>query len=197
MRAEAKIERLIGIIKSDNKKIILAFICAALICYLDYSFIMSMQRAAMKSLRSKVSKLEKDTDSLKNNLQDIKNLQTRRKQTLSFAKQIIPEEKLPLLIEKIAQTANKYNVNIVQIRPFKEEKSKDVKTAGIPADSLAYYISLDLFAGYHNIGSFINGLEDFEEFILIRNMKIERRQGDYSKENAELLLKIYVTDSKK
>lgn len=184
---------LIKKIELDNKKIILILITTLVIFYIDYSFIVAGQRAGIKSLRPKIAKLKEDIANLKKNLQNIDNLKAGKTQGIA-ARQIISEGNLALLLEKIANIANSRNVNIRQIKPVKEEKplALDSKVSAQPANLFPVYLNLDLSAGYHNLGNFINDLENLQELIIVGDIKIRRQEEDYLKETAELLLRIYV-----
>ena len=51
---------------------------------------------------------------------------------------------------------------------------------------------MDLSAGYHQLGKFINELENAQVFVIVQELKIEPQPGNYLKQKAALTLKTYV-----
>ncbi|MFH1442386.1 MAG: type 4a pilus biogenesis protein PilO [Candidatus Omnitrophota bacterium] len=171
----------------DNKKIILILLIASAVFYADYSVIVKLQSNSINSLKPKISKLKKDLDNLEREITNVKNLKTNQAQPVK-SKEVISEEQLPLLIEDISNTANKNNVKILQIKPFKEKEANNASSGNFSR----YNITLDLVGDYHGIGKFINDLENADKLIIVEGFKITRNGKDYLKENIVLLLKTYV-----
>lgn len=178
-------------IKLDKKKIFTVSIIVLLIIYLDFSFILKAQFNSVKSLRSKITKLEKDIAAFDKDSSRIKILAGKQVQAPERNREAISEGQLPLLLEEIADTANKNNVKIMQINTAKDIKAKDEKKAQ-PAGLTPRYIILDLACTYHNLGGFINDLENLDTFIALQEIKLGRDAKDYLKENANLVLRTYV-----
>lgn len=178
-------------LRLDRKKILLVSIAALLIIYLDFSFILKAQLNRVKSLRPKITKLKKDIAAFDKDSAAIKNLAGKQVNAPKRNREVISEGELPLLIEELSGIANKNNVKIMQINTAKDIKTKDEKKAQ-PADFSPRYITLDLTCTYHNLGSFINDLENLDKFVALQEIKIGRDVKDYLKENANLVLRTYV-----
>lgn len=184
------IDRLLEKMNLDNKKVILILLFGAVIFYLDYSFLMTAQINSANSLRPKITKLSKDIEALNKDLANISSLRNSQAKPVAGVKQLISEEQLSALMEEISNLANKNKVRIMQIKPAKELKSKEETVLNLKLDP--QYIQLDISAGYHNLGSFINDLENLDKFIAVQDLKIVRGVTDYLHENVSLLLKTYV-----
>ena len=53
-------------------------------------------------------------------------------------------------------------------------------------------IDMDISCGYHNLGQFVNDLENNEIFLAVDELRITPRQDDYFNQDIGLKLKTYV-----
>lgn len=174
----------------DNKKIFLFMLLCLIMVYIDFAFITKLQLRSIGTARAKIIKLEKDLDSLNKDLVAIR--QAKKEQiAVAETKKIISEEEIPSLLQDISNTANKYNVKIMQIKPFRDTETKEKLTS-----RRKLLVTLDLLCGYHSLGSFINDLENAERFITVQEMKIVRSSSssDYLYQNVNLVLRTYVKE---
>ena len=176
--------------KLDNKTILLIILVWLIIICITFSFLIKLQLATIRAVTGKIIRLEKDTDALTKNLALMQQEKIKQK-TVSKAKKIIPEEEVSLLLQDISNIANKHNVKIMELKPSKESKAKETK-ATPTAELTPILITLDLFCSYHNLGSFINDLENAEVFMAVEELKITPQQADYFKQRVSLVLKTYV-----
>jgi len=180
-------------IQLDKQKKILIVIFAVFIVYVDTNYIFKAQMAGLKSLTPKITRLEKD---LKNLNRDLENMRTAKgKPVLETAKaangpaKIITESQISGLLQDISSAANKFDVKIIQIRPLRET-GKSV----IPGDKFTpILINLDLICDYHNLGKFINSLENAPVFMGVAELKISTRLPDYLKQKVSLVIRTYVS----
>lgn len=178
-------------LKLDQKKITLIVIVCVFIIYADLNFIFRMQLNNLKALSPKISQLKKDIAALNKGLIEIKGL---KKQPLpkTGVKRIISEDKIPDLLEFISETANTNNVRIMQVKPVKEARAVDGKTVAVAGKLSAFFIEMSLKSGYHNLGAFINALENAEDFLAVQDIKVSRDKSDYMRQDISLVLKTYV-----
>lgn len=172
----------------DNKKISLFILLGLIIIYIDLTFIAKLQLRGIGIARAKIIKLKKDIDSLN---KDLAAMQQAKQEQIAVVetKKIISEEEIPSLLQVISDTANKHNVKIMQLK-----SSRDTKTKERTAFGMRLLLTLDLFCGYHSLGSFINDLENAERFIVLQEMKIVRSGSDYLYQNVNLVLKTYIKE---
>ena len=177
-------------IEWDNKKVLVVILICLIIIYIDFSFLIKSQRQAITSVGEKTIKLKQDIDALTKDLATMQQAQTKQEVALKV-KKIISEEQMPMLFQEISNIANKNNIKIMEMIPSKESKAKEEKALVAPKTPLAF-ITLDLFGGYHNLGRFINDLENAEILMAVENLKIVPQQNDYFKHGITLILKTYV-----
>ncbi len=181
-------------IQLDKQKKILIVIFAVLIVYVDTNYILKAQTAGLKSLAPKVTGLEKD---LKNLNRDLENMRaSKASQSLGTQKAVIKSSKLLLegqlagLLRDISSEANKFDIKISQIRPSREIQAAKPAVAGDKFTPVL--INLDLTGHCHNLGKFINSLENFPVFLNVQELKVSTRPSDYMKQKISLALKTYV-----
>lgn len=176
----------------DNKKIFIIILIFLVIIYLDFTVLLKKQFESLKAQGPKITKLKKDLDSLDKDLAKMRDLKNKQQQTgqkpLSKAKKIISEQEVPDVLQDISTSANKNNVNIMQIKPAKEAKAKAKATGKFSV----LLITLDLFCDYHSLGKFINDLDNAPIFMAVEDMKISAQTTNYLKQKVNLVLRTYV-----
>jgi Tfp pilus assembly protein PilO len=179
----------------DNKKILLVIIGCLFIIYLDYAFVIRLQFKAIKDLNPKITKLKKDLSELSSKLggvQDLKTSQIAASQKLfAKTKKIIFEAEIPSLLQLVSELANKNDVKITQMKPVKELPGKQDKSSQ-KVKFTPLLVSLELTCDYHDLGYFINALENAQTFIAVQEMKILSGEKDYLKQKVILVLRTYV-----
>ena len=182
-------------IQLDKQKKILIVIFFVLIVYVDVAFILKAQTSGINSLEPKIGRLKNDLTNLNRDLENMR--VSKNKQNLAAQKEVIKSSKIISegqisgLLQEISSEANKFDIKIVQIRPNREvQAGKPI----IPGDKFtAFLINLDLICDYHNLGKFINELENSLVFIGVQELKISTQLPDYMKQKVSLVLKTYVT----
>ena len=186
---------MINLLDLNKKKIFLIIAVSLVVIYIDFTFLIKLQFKGAKAMGVKIVRLKKEIDTLHKDLStmhDLERKQTQTKQESTLkAKKIILEEQIPALLQDISSIANKHDVKIMQIKPSKESKTKDEK--GSVIEKLTpLLIRLDLMCGYHNLGSFLNDLDNSEQVMSIQEMKIMPNPGDCFQQKVNLVLKTHV-----
>ncbi|MDD5476641.1 MAG: type 4a pilus biogenesis protein PilO [Candidatus Omnitrophica bacterium] len=180
-------------IQLDKQKKILIIIFCFFIVYVEANYILKAQIAGLKSLEPKIALLEKD---LKNLNRDLENMRVSKgkpaleaRKAASRSSKIITEDQVSGLLQDISSAANKFDVKIIQIRP-----SRETGKSAIAGDKFTpILINLDLICDYHNLGKFINNLENSPVFMGAVELKISARMPDYLKQKASLVIRTYVS----
>lgn len=174
----------------DKQKIILIILVCAVIIYIDFAFILQAQFKGVKSVGGKILKLNKDIVALSQDLAVMQKTQATQagKSSAQKAKTIISEHDLSSLLENISSIANKVNVRIMQIKPSRDLKDSDSKSG----NAVPVLITMELLSGYHNLGKFINDIENSDVLISIDELKILANAKDPLLQNVNLTLRTYV-----
>ena len=177
----------------DSKKVILIALVCAVIIYVDFAFLIKMQFRSIGNITAKIITLKKDIDTLDKNL--VLMQQSQNKPAISKKiKKPISESEMPQLFQKISDIANKYNVKIQELKPAKDTKEAKTKgsTPAQKSDFNAILLTLDVLSRYHELGGFLNELENADEFIAVENLKIISQEEGF-KHSVKILLKTYVS----
>jgi len=176
---------------SDIQKLVLIILVGAVVIYVDYSFIITLQLRGIGSAKTKITQLKKDIAAYDKDLALMQHSQAQMKQKTPLKlKTIISEDEMTGLLQGIYNLAHKNNVKIIQIRPLKDPQAKEEVMGAQKIMPMA--ILMDLSCVYHSLGSFINDLENAEQFLAVQDLKIVRSSGDYMRQNVTLSLKTYV-----
>ena len=181
-------------VKLDKQKKTLIVIVCAVIIYVDTTFILKTQMAGVNSLNPKIVSKKSDLVNLNRDL--IKMRASKGGQNEAAQKAAIKSSKLLLegqlagLLRDISSEANKFDIKISQIRPGREIQAAKSAVAGDKFTPIL--ITLDLTGNYHNLGKFINSLENFPVFLNVQELKVSTRPSDYMKQKIILVLKTYV-----
>jgi Tfp pilus assembly protein PilO len=186
-----KIKDILAKLNLDDKKVALLIPVCVIILLLDLVFLVRLQCQGIMNAGAKITKLSKDTDSLNKNLLLIEQSKIKQqKDGALITKKVISEEELPSLLQDIYDIANKRDVKITDIKPSKDPKAKEESVAGLKL--LPVIIALDLTCGYHNLGSFLNDLDNSATFVTVQEMKISNSGQDFAQRSVSLNLKTYV-----
>jgi Tfp pilus assembly protein PilO len=169
----------------DKKKIIGILFVALVLIYLDVAFLMSLQLKAIKKTDTEFKKLDAEITRFNREFS-----QSQKSQAGSpMVKEIISEAEIPLLLQDISDIANKNNIRILQLIPAKEVKVQK----GAPATELSpNLIALRLICDYHNLGVFINELENAAKFMTVEELKINPESSSVFQQSVDLVIKTYV-----
>lgn len=180
----------------DNKKIFMIALISVIVFYIDVNLIFKAQLKGFNKSGAEIIRLKKDLDNFKTETKKIRELESKQVPSLKPAfkeKKIISESQFSSLLQDISKIANNNEVRILQIKPTRQALSgnKDGKVKA-PDKFSTILISLELVSGYHNLGKFINGLENLESFVKVQEIKIAPQEDNYLNQKVNLVLTTYV-----
>ena len=100
-----------------------------------------------------------------------------------------PQERLPELMDKIAQVARSSRVRVVSLKPR-------VEISGLAPGSSGYLevpIEVTASAGYHQVGAFLDALESSEIPLRVHQMQMGADSRDLWSHRVVILLQAYLT----
>ena len=135
-------------------------------------------KAAQATL-SKLPQLESDMGKL-------------RERTKELAVRFPSKAELPELLEHLSAVAEKSEVQIVEISPTRviQEDKKE------PSSAIYEVLPIDLTArsGYHELGAFINQLENSERIFSVKNIEIKADPSDPKRHHVALVVETFVRE---
>jgi Tfp pilus assembly protein PilO len=182
-------------IQLDNQKKILIVIFFVLIVYLDASFILKAQIRGLKSLDSKIVRLNTDLANLNHGLENMR-LSKSKPGTLEprkvvKASKVLSESQISELLQEISSAANKFDIKISQMRPNRQAQKE--KSDVLPDKLIPILVNLEMICDYHSLGRFIQALESSSVFMEVQELEISTQLPDYMKQKVTLVVKTYVT----
>lgn len=192
-----KINKFIDELSLDRKKMMLAVLISAVLVYMDFTLVFKAQLAGFNKASAQVSRLKNDLAGLKAGLRKIEELKSQGalnpQKPILKAKRILPENQIASLLQDISRLANNNDVRVLQIKPFRSPPAGNQDNKIKPAANITpFFIALDLSGGYHHLGKFINGLENLEHLVSAQEIRINRQDGDYLRQRANVTLVTYV-----
>ena len=186
-------------VNDQQKKVIAIVIAVVVVLGVDVVFILSAQLKSSSAVLSKVLKIRSDlaqyrrdytgTEKLK------KDLAALKERAAYLESNIISDSDLPVFLDNISRKANFYSIKIMQIKPLRLEAQSDKKAKGPVKGGLELYglpINMQLRAGYHKLGEFLNSLEN-NPLAEVVNLKICYDSASSAYHSVDLDLKAYVT----
>lgn len=180
---------------NNKKTILMAFLVSAIILYIDVNLVFKAQIKGFNKSGLEITRLTKDLDNLKIEAKKIRELESKQPlpKTGLKAKRIISESQFSSLLQDISKSAINNQVRILQIKPSRKAASASQENKSrVPDKFTPVLISLELSGGYHNLGKFINGLENLESFVKVQEIKIEPQENDPLNQKISLSLVTYV-----
>lgn len=182
-------------IQLDKQKKILIVIFFVLIIYVDANYILKSQTSGIKSIDPKITRLKNDLANLNRDLDIMRVSQSKQGsgalKVITRSSKILSESQISGLLQEISSKANKLDIQIGQIRPSKEIVNPKTAVAGDKFTPIL--INLDLICDYHNLGKFIDALENLPVFLSVQELRISTQLPDYMKQKVILILKTYAT----
>ena len=117
-------------------------------------------------------------------------LENLKKEQVGYATQLPAEKEVPRFLEGLAGIARESNVKILSVTPHELTAKSTENKSG------QYYgampIAITAKSGYHQMGRFINNLEEGGRFITVEDIKIQYDNNFPRKHNVQMVLKTYV-----
>ncbi len=177
-------------LRADKQKLIALTLAFAVIVYVDFSFVLKAQVKALSQAKSKAVKLQTDIQSVKRDMATMQQNQNKEKAS-GQVKKIVSEDELLSLLERVSEIAKDNMVRVTQINPQKSNRPT-VKAGQKQSAFLPVSIKLDMSCGYHNLGAFINDLENNEYAVSTEDIRITPDFSAGQRERVLLTLKTYV-----
>lgn len=109
----------------------------------------------------------------------------------TYEKRLSREKEIPLLLENLSKTARSSRVRIIGVTPV--EGVRQTKTAPGKAKEVYQIVPIMVTAqsGYHELGAFINQLENDERYMQVSDIKIKATKGNPKRHDVEFVVYAY------
>ena len=161
------------------------YICFVFVPQVVRVFELTASTGKMKSELKSARVVIKDFEKLK------KDLKEQSQKVESYEKKLPAEQEIPALLENLSNMAKGSDIKIVGIVPamsyFKDDKSakKSQIYREIP-------ILITAKSGYHELGRFLNNLENADRFMKVADINIKANKITPKKHDVELMVCTYI-----
>jgi Tfp pilus assembly protein PilO len=141
---------------------------------------------------AKANKLKTEIIATEKEWANIKSLENKillaKEKIDNYEKKLPREKDIPTILEYLSDSARKFNVRIVEIKPIKQGKNNKKQ------NSIYYTVPISLKAecGYHQLGRFLNKLEKANRFMKINDIEIEATSSRGNMLEVHLIIATYV-----
>ena len=194
IKIDAYIEKGKEFLRDEDRRTYLILVASVLFAVLYLSLVIFPKTNALfKSSRS-VREIRDNMELVKSRLNRMdalnKKLEKLRVEYKGYSKQLPSEKEMSRLLEDLAATAKKSDVKLISVTPLEADETD--KTSG-----KIYYRSIPITvtakAGYHQLGHFVNDLEQGGRFITIQDIKITNDPRTPRLHKIKLVIKAYVS----
>ena len=190
MKADIKqLTQYLAHIHLDKQKIIVIVLAAVVILYVDCAYVLRFQYGAVSASSTKVAGFQKDLAQFKKDYANLSGYKANQAQLLSQGKRLVTQDQKQAFIEYLYDVAHKSQVKILQWKPDADTKSKEETVNR--KKLIPYSMTMDLQCGYHELGKFINALENGTFYVAVTEIKIAPGALDALAQAVVVTLKIY------
>lgn len=183
-------------IKLDEakKKILLIYAGALLLVLAGYFFFfLKPNMAKLSELFPKITERKVSVKSIQDDLLHENKLKEKlsslEEKLGGYEKSLSREKEIPVLLENLSETAKKSGVKILSIIPDDSAHKTQPDKEGRVYQEVP--ITVSARSGYHELGLFINRLENDKRYMQVSHMKITPNPSNSKKHNIEFVVYAY------
>ncbi len=184
-----------GIKDKDSAKKAALFIVLALAVFCDILLFLKPQVSnlfeAMQRSRTAASDLEQMQDAVSKTGLYEKTIASYGQKINRYEKMLPAEKEIPALLEDLSAMARESNIKIVGITPVAVGAGKDSRPQGASIYQ-EIPILINAKSGYHELGNFINNLENADRFMKVVDIGIRANRQTPEKHDVELVVMTYI-----
>lgn len=176
-----------------RQKLIIYGLVTLCLFFANYKLFFKPTLASLWKTLPQVSRLQRKVDSARNAIANIprykEQIGSLRNRLSLYKKKFSTKQQISLLLKGLSETAESTGVKIITIKPH------PVVTAAQQDASSSYQkfpISIMASCGYHQLGSFLNKLENAEAFMRVTDIGITSDSENPLEHQVYLLLNTYI-----
>lgn len=183
-------------LKNARTRILLLTVSAVLAAAALYIyFVFVPQVMGVFKLSGNVGKMKSELKSARVVIADFErlnnNLKERGQKVESYEKKLPAEQEIPVLLENLSNMAKDSDIKIVGIVPAMSYFKVDLSANQNPIYR-EIPILITAKSGYHELGSFLNSLENADRFTKVVDIGIKANRTSPKKHDVELMICTYI-----
>ncbi|MFH1858598.1 MAG: type 4a pilus biogenesis protein PilO [Candidatus Omnitrophota bacterium] len=178
----------------SQRQLVIGGVFVFLVVTVYFKFLLGPAFGELRSKRVELGRLKQDLTSLKTAQAKLPEIQAGiarlREKSMELETRFPSKEELPGLLERLSEVAEKAQVKIVEIHP--SELLRSEKKSSGPFEELP--IAITAKSGYHELGAFINQLENSERIFAVKDIKIKSDSLDEKRHHVKLVVGTFVRE---
>lgn len=154
---------------------------------------LSPQRRALAKTRPQIQRLHREITDIRKRLDRLPHMEVQVGQwSVSHERStpaLPPEEQVPILLDKIVQAARTAHLHVLTAKPTVDFHEAAPSSSGF----LELPVVVQASAGYHEIGSFLDTLEQSENLVRVQGLEIRSDPADLWHHQTTVLLLLYLS----
>lgn len=185
--------------RDTKTQTIILMVLLGIIAFIVYVYIMFLPQVANDiNIIGKTFKVREDLKearSLISNKESLKNKVAEFNEKIELYEKKLPaQQEIPSLLENLSKMASNSNITIVGITPVGQSDTKDQKEKrGQIYQETPILITAK--SGYHELGRFLNNLENGDRFMKVVDISIKANPAMPKRHDVELMVYTYVLSS--
>lgn len=183
-------------IKDKKEVLVLAVLMVAIVFTGYYCLLLNPKLRTIKATFPQVRTTKIRVQTAGRDIADIDAIRHKiellRREIGSYEARLPADEEIPSLLEYLSAVAFESRVKIVEIRPLREITAKEISPGEPKKLYLKVPVVIEALSGYHELGSFINKLENSPRFMKIDDIQIQGNPKDPKNHHSKLLISTFV-----
>lgn len=168
------------------------------ILLLDYFVLLRPQLSVLSQVSGQVKTLRTELDNARRDIASMdafrKRLEVLKEKNLLVDQGMVKEEAVPAVVENLSKLAKQANVKINQIKPARDEEVK--VAAAVEGTVYSLPITIEARCSYHQLGKFVNRIENDVLFMRIAGLEILPSVGEGLRHNVKMVVSTYILKKK-
>ena len=192
-RSKIDITNITKLIKEKNQVLVLFILVIAIILAAYFYFFLKPEIGALRKVLPKVAGLNKnikEADKLIDNIDSFKTKIADLKEKVGQYETRLPTKKeISSILNHLSALASQEDIKITGIKELKTIKGEmqegEQAYSGVP-------IEIDMKSGYHQLGKFINEIENSDRLMKIDDLEIKSSSENLTEHDVKLIINSFV-----
>lgn len=186
--------------KEKKEMLVLTCIVGAIIAIFYFYIILQPSLNKISRLGNEIKGLRSDLSNVASGSTDLKALQAKtaglKGEVEDYQKKLPAESELPNLLASVSGIAQDSGLRLIDMARVKPEPSfLDEKEKLLPlCKEILYKVTLK--GGYHQLGAFVNKLENADRFFRLKNVRVKKDPQDVFAHDVKMVIATYIIQEK-
>jgi len=179
---------------AKNQKLVIYGIITLCLLIANYSLFLRPTMASLSKTTPKLRQLQRQLATDENAVASISRYTAQiaemRKKLSKQKKKLSTKQEISSVLKGLSEIAKDSGVKILSIKPYPAVTGQQQST--ISSAYQKYPILIKAVCGYHQLGTFLNKLENADTFMRVSDIKITADAKDYTQHLAYVLVNTYI-----